>query len=436
MPSPRPCKVALTGDVALELPASYFRDAGYDVMPQDAALDAFRPDFVYDVTSAESALAGEVDGFYDRRMEKLAGCRFSRDGLMAIVDEFEWWRAAAPKKVLAVDADETLWRGVLSEDGEEGIVRCAEFQNGLRALAGDGAAIVLLTKNDPPSGEAGVPFGLDFVAVAKIGWGAKADGLAEACRELNLPTDSAVFLDDNACERAEMAARLPDVAVAPWRGWTAGGAAEPSAAEQRQLARRLREYFFSDMGKTDEDRLRARDYASRHMSSPSAFATADDYLEDLGLWVAPSVATEGDLDRLAQMAGKTNQFNATTLRRTREEFARLIGDARRRVFVFRAGDRFGEQGLVCYVVADLEARRITDFVMSCRAMGRTLERYALAHVRSSLGYMPEIDYRPTSKNGPFAAFLASLPEGLATHYREVRGGELPSRAANGKISSQ
>lgn len=230
-----------------------------------------------------------------------------------------------------------------------------------------------------------------------------------------------MFVDDNPHERAQMSAHLPDVAVAPWNGWNAASDGKVSEASQRQLVRRLKEYFFSDAGSTDEDRLRASDYAARAMRETVRldYATRDEYLDALDLRVVPSEATESDLDRLAQMAGKTNQFNATTIRRSREDFARLlaVGPEKSRVFVFRARDRFGEQGLVCYVVVDVVARRITDFVMSCRAMGRTLEHFALGYVAKEMGFMPEVDFVPTAKNAPFAAFLSSIGKGLATHYR-------------------
>lgn len=158
-------------------------------------------------------------------------------------------------------------------------------------------------------------------------WSPKAGSVLELCRELNLGVESVVFLDDNPHERAQMAAHLPSVTVAPWTG-------TPS----RQTVRRLREYFFSDMGRTEEDRLRAASYQARSVAQVADFATVGDYLESLGLHVAPSLAEEGDLDRLAQMAGKTNQFNATTFRRPRAEFAALLQDPYKRVFVFRAGD--------------------------------------------------------------------------------------------------
>ncbi len=423
-----PIKVALTGDVTLELAASYFRDAGYDVMPQDVSLEAFRPDFVCDLTAHEAELSREVPGFYDARMQKLAGCRFSAGGLRAIVEEFDWLVASRRAKVLAVDADNTLWAGVLGEDGPDALRPCAVFQRGLKALSEAGVVLVLLSKNDECEvlsflSRASVDPALlapgDF-AERRVGWDSKAGNLVAACRALNLGTESVVFVDDSAHERAQMKAHLPEVGVAPWTGWTADEKGDVPAVAQAQLVRRLRTYFFSGSGLTDEDRLRARDYraAAERFDAARRFASHDDYLDDLGLWVAPSAAKEADLDRLAQMAAKTNQFNATTLRRTRDDFAQLLRSSAHRVFVFRAGDRFGEQGLVCYVVVDLSAGRITDFVMSCRAMGRTLEHFALAYVEKRLGRTLAIDFAPTAKNRPFADFLAARPQGARTHFKE------------------
>ena len=436
MPLPTPCdrrsvgaavKVALTGDVALEVIASYFRDSGYDVMPQDVSMDAFRPDFVYDVTSHDGVLSREVPGFFDERMKALSGCGYSIDGIKAIVDEFGWLVSSCAasgggsvRKVLAVDADNTLWTGILSEDGADALVPCREFQEGLAALRGDGVVIALLSKNDTIEGT-GAPVDTSLFAASKVNWAPKPGNLIEACRELNLSPDAVVFVDDNPHERAQMAAHLPEVAVAPWNGWTVASGGDVPVFEQRKLVRRLKEYFFSDAGLTDEDRLRAADYAAkvRRENARLEFATHDEYLESLGLWADPSEAAEGDLDRLAQMAGKTNQFNATTIRRTRDDFARLLAAGREkfRVFVFRAGDRFGAQGLVCYIVVDVASRRITDFVMSCRAMGRTLEHFALGHVEREMGFRPAIDFSPTAKNAPFAAFLSSLGDDLHTHCR-------------------
>ena len=123
-------RVALTGDIALEVLAPYFRKAGYEVyvpagfgtwrqemLDADSPLHRFRPDVIFDVTSYDTLLEKEVPGFYDERMRVLASCPYSLAGIRAIVDEFAFSRLAAPKKILAVDADNTLWKGILSEDG-------------------------------------------------------------------------------------------------------------------------------------------------------------------------------------------------------------------------------------------------------------------------------------------------------------------------------
>jgi FkbH-like protein len=118
------------------------------------------------------------------------------------------------------------------------------------------------------------------------------------------------------------------------------------------------------------------------------------------------------------MAGKTNQFNATTIRRSEDDFRRLLADGGKRVYVFRLSDRFGEMGIVCFVVADVVEHRITDFAMSCRAMGRTLEFFAYNHVCRDLGggTPPAIDFSATEKNSPFASFLKRIDGGERTTF--------------------
>ncbi|MCR5413991.1 MAG: HAD-IIIC family phosphatase [Kiritimatiellae bacterium] len=419
-------KVALAGDVALDLLAPYFREAGFEtyvpagfgtwrqeLLDGNSGLHRFSPDAVCDVRSYDGVLAREIPGFFDERMRVLASMPYSLAGIRAIVDEFSWSVLSSSRKILAVDADETLWRGILSEDGKENLSPCTSFQEGLKALRAEGVTLVLLTKNDPvfPFMRGDMPLKDGDFAVMKVNWGPKAGNLLEACRELNLGVESAVFLDDNPFERAQMKAQLPEVATAPWNGWDGGCPAVT-------LLRRLKSCFFSGMGATAEDRLRSADYSAMaaRAESLAGAKTLEGYLDSLDLRVEPSAAGERDLDRLAQMAGKTNQFNATTIRRSRACFASLIADPSKRVFVFRSRDRYGDQGLVCYVVADLPSRRITDFVMSCRAMGRTLEHFAWRYVCDALGFVPSVDFVPTAKNGPFKAFLDS---GMAvrTRYR-------------------
>ena len=470
-------KVALLGNVTLDFLAQDFRRAGHDVyvpsgfdtwrqeaLDPASGLHAFSPDAVLLVmdggvpkTDAEilgalaparviapdlKLLAAETPGFWDERMRKLAAMPFSLAGLKAIEDEFFFVLSAGssqtgaaalvvavPKKILAVDADNTLWNGIVSEDGADAVTPYVDFQKGLLTLKARGVLLVLLSKNDPidrsgetplpPVSEAlareDMPLSLADFAATRVDWSPKAGNLLDACRELNLAPDAVVFVDDNAHERAQMKAHLPEVSVPPFPS----GLASPA-----QFLRRLEQYFFASAGATEEDRARTEMYQAEAARRDFArtLPTVQDYLKGLRLTVRAARATAEDVPRLAQMAGKTNQFNATTIRRTAEEMASLVADPAHRVWTFRAGDAFGEMGLVCYVVYDCATARITDFVMSCRAMGRTLEHFAINYVRRALAaeglLLGGIDCVSTAKNGPFREFLSTfdLAHDAVTYY--------------------
>ncbi|MBR0197999.1 MAG: HAD-IIIC family phosphatase [Kiritimatiellae bacterium] len=421
-------RVALVGNVALDFLAPYFRDEGFEIyvpsgfgtwpqelLDENSALHKFKPDIIFNVTEYDNILSKEVDGYFDERMKRLASMPYSLNGIKALIEELKYRLAlsrGSKKKILAVDADETLWRGVIGEDGETEICECREFQQGLKELKDNGVLLVLLSKNDPKENFIPRAFALkdeDFAA-RKINWLPKAANLASACKELGLGVDSVLFLDDNPAERLAMSAALPLVAIVPWNGW---GDKKEQSKGATILLRRLKEYAFGDIGKTEEDKLRASDYsreASRKLEL-AAFGTKEEYLKSLEIKVRPRLATRDDLPRLVQMAERTNQFNATTIRRNESSFTALLEDNSKKIFTFRARDKFGDQGLVCYIIVDLQARRITDFVMSCRAMARTIEYFALDFVEKSLGFSPKIDFVPSPKNKPFADFLSSGAKG-------------------------
>ncbi|MBO5941042.1 MAG: HAD-IIIC family phosphatase [Kiritimatiellae bacterium] len=327
-----------------------------------------------------------------------------------------------PGKVLAVDADNTLWKGIVSEDGAESVVPYVEFQNGIKQLRSRGVMLALLSKNDIPNGgdspierafaRDDMPLKITDFAFVGVNWEPKAGNLIAAAKTLNVGVDSFVFVDDNPHERAQMAAHVPSVMViGEMERWLSSGMCG--------LAQEIGNTYFADAGKTEEDILRANrpSQSGGAVLGDVAFSKKE-YLETLQMEVAPSVASEADIPRLAQMAGKTNQFNATTIRRTESDFGALLADGTKKVFVFRLSDRFGPMGIVCYVVVDLAAKRITDFVMSCRAMGRTLEFFVYGYVNGMVEGCSamEIDYLPTQKNAPFAAFMGRIKEGESATY--------------------
>ena len=321
-----------------------------------------------------------------------------------------------PAKVLALDADGTLWNGIVSEVGANAVEPFVAFQKALASLRARGVMLALLSKNDPLAGgrspieqafaREDMPLSLGDFAFVGVDWEPKPGNLLAAAKALNVGTDSFVFVDDNMHERAQMKAHLPEVMVVEdVDRWLAAG--------MEGLADELGMTYFAGIGKTEEDFLRAQRQMIASGMNEAVFSKAE-YLKTLGLKATPSVAAEADVPRLAQMAGKTNQFNATTIRRSEEEFRALMADPSKCVYAFRLEDRFGDMGIVCYVVVDMSVRRITDFVMSCRAMGRTLEFFAYRHVCRDLGCGDGgigIDFRRTEKNAPFAVFLDMVARG-------------------------
>jgi FkbH-like protein len=339
-------------------------------------------------------------------------------------NDFYFRLPCRPAKVLAVDADNTLWKGIISEDGADAVVPYAGFQRGLKDLRARGVLLALLSKNDPPCGGASpiervfarsdVPLELSDFAFVGVNWEPKAGNLLAAAKALNVGTDSFVFVDDNPHERGQMKAHLPSV-------MTVDDVEEQLASGMGCFAEILGAAYFADAGKTEEDILRARRPAVilPPQGMETSFSKAE-YLKTLELRAEPSLATEADVPRLAQMAGKTNQFNATTIRRSEEDFRRLLLDGGKRVYVFRLSDKFGAMGIVCFIVVDVAERRITDFAMSCRAMGRTLEFFAYNYVCRELGgeTPPSMDFSATAKNSPFASFLKRLDSGERETYCE------------------
>jgi len=274
---------------------------------------------------------------------------------------------AAVKKVVAVDLDNTLWKGVVGEDGPDGIRPDVAFQQELRSLRERGVLLAILSKNNETEALAGLDrqpalSREDFVAW-RINWRAKAENLAEIARELNLGVESFVFVDDNPVERMEMSARLPSVTVTAF---------PPVLAA-----------YFPERPLTAEDRHKTEEYRAeaKRRSCLDELGGAD-RLKDAEVWKALGIEidvhplTDDEVPRVAQLSQKANQFNVCTNRHAEEEVRALARDGL--VVTAHARDRFGDQGLVAYVI--VKGDEILDWVMSCRVMGRGIETKVEAEV--------------------------------------------------------
>jgi len=321
------------------------------------------------------------------------------------------------KKCLILDCDNTLWGGVVGEQGVDGIKldrndypgkAFYDFQTSVLHLAERGVLIVLCTKNN----EEDVFEVLDnhpccllkrsHLSGWRINWQDKATNIIELTEELNLGLDAFVFVDDNPAECELIRRMLPDVTVlqVPERLYDL-----PALA--------IKDGWFDRLQLTGEDAKRAKLYQaeSRRKSARRAFSNIDEYLASLEIVAFVHRAHREEIARVAQLTQKTNQFNLTTRRYSERDLQDLVASEDAAVFALSAQDRFGDIGLVGVLSLRREGTtgRVDSFLMSCRALGRGLERAMLAHCLATMASDWDIDewhaeYIPTRKNMQVADF--------------------------------
>ena len=375
------------------------RFGAFDAKVQDVATACAHlcerfPKSVVIAPDVERLAADLGDGFYDEKMWKLGKMPFSIRGLRELAKVF------SRKKVLAVDLDNTLWKGVVGEDGVTGIVPNAEFQDKLLALKRRGILLVALSKNNPEdvrpvwADARMVLKESDFVA-QRIDWDEKADNLERVAAELNIGTDAFVFVDDNPAERAGMRARCPEVTVADF---------------PPQL-----DVFFPPFEMMAEDMRKTEMYqAESKRRNLAAGLSVEEYLKELRIRTDIHPATVAEVPRIAQLSQKSNQFNVCTNRYAEEEVAGFLSDPNRMILTVHARDRFGDQGLISFVhvkISEGEAE-IVDWVMSCRAMNRRIEFTVFDELKRLLASRDaralNARWVKTAKNAPVADLFDKL----------------------------
>ncbi len=292
---------------------------------------------------------------------------------------------ACGKKALVLDLDNTLWGGVIGDDGLDGIrlgdgggegVAFSRFAAYVDRLRQCGVILAVCSKNDPAiAGEVferhpGMPLKKDSFAAFVCNWDDKAGNIVGIARQLDISPEHMVFVDDNPAECELVRDRLPEVTVVNLQG-------DPSTFIHQLDQLRL----FESRALTDEDIRRSQSYAARAEAAALQRDSddIDDYLRQLGMAGSVRPAEATDLPRLAQMESKTNQFNLTTRRFTEDHLAAFLASPDHLVLAVRLRDRFADHGLVSSVVARRDGRRlvIENWLMSCRVFSRTLEQFVL-----------------------------------------------------------
>jgi FkbH-like protein len=332
----------------------------------------------------------------------------------------EWLRFLHPltgkiAKCVAVDLDNTLWGGVIGEDGMAGIrlgqeypgAAFQEVQRALLDLTRRGVLLAVCSKNnsaDAMEALANHPGMLlrprDFAAL-RINWTEKAESLREIAAELNIGIDSVAFLDDNPVERQHIREQEPEAIVIELPQ-------DPMA-----FARMIRDCpYFERLTLSEEDRQRGDYYASQRERAhlEHSVTSKEDFYRSLEQVARIAPVNAATLARVAQLTQKTNQFNLTTRRYTEPQIADMAKRPGWRVWSLRVADRYADNGLVAVAIAQVtgEICEIDTFLMSCRVIGRTVETAFLAHVaddaRKQGARWLQGWFQPTKKNTPARDF--------------------------------
>jgi FkbH-like protein len=332
----------------------------------------------------------------------------------------EWLRFLHPItgrvcKCLVTDLDNTLWGGVIGEDGMDGIrLDDGPAGHGFRALQRAmldvyrrGVILAIASKNNPAEAREalakhpGMILRPEHFTAVRINWDDKATSLREIAWELNIGIDALAFLDDNPVEREWVRGQVPQVTVLELPADPMGYA---DAVRDAPVLERL--------SLTEEDRERGRMYAEQRARAElqTSAASLEDFYRSLDMEVVVGRVTPATLPRVAQLTQKTNQFNLTTRRYTEQQIADAAADPARRIYTVHVKDRLGDNGLVGVVVAADEGDRceIDTMLLSCRVIGRTVETAVLSAVlddaRARGRRVVRGRFIPTAKNAPARTF--------------------------------
>lgn len=325
------------------------------------------------------------------------------------------------KKCLILDLDNTVWGGVVGDDGWENIQighglgigkAYTEFQEWVKKLKNRGIIVCVCSKNDED--KAKEPFEknpemvlkLDDISVFIANWENKADNIRTIQRILNIGFDSMVFLDDNPFERNLVRENVPGVLV-------------PELPEDPG---NYLEYLYSlnlfetaSYSSADKDRTKQYQIEAKRVATAKKYTNEADFLKSLNMVSEVSGFTNFNTPRVAQLSQRSNQFNLRTIRYTEDQITAIENDPKQKGFAFSLKDKFGDNGLIAVVILqekDADTLFIDTWFMSCRVLKRGMENFTLNTIvawAKENGYKQIIgEYLPTPKNGMVAEHYPNL----------------------------
>ena len=410
--------VALTMDILYDVP---FTEEDYSV---EQAVNAYNA-YLYEVEQQHSNLKVIDIREFTRQYatSELIDWKFYFISQMGMNPKLSksfkaWWErkmdsiALKRKKCLVLDLDNTLWGGVLGEEGIEGIQIGGDYpgkaflywQEALLQLSKSGVILAVCSKNneqdvlDVWEKNPFIVLNKESFSAYRINWQDKATNIKELAAELNIGLDSLVFVDDNPTEREWVRSMLPMVSV-------------PEFPEHPYMLpvffQQLVEDYFKVYSITDEDRKKTEQYkanANRQQALKN-FSDFDKFLESLDIQITIESANEFNIQRIAQMTQKTNQFNLTTHRYTDTDIRGFV-EGGWKVWCISVADKFGDNGITGCVMVN--GNEIDTFLLSCRILGKGIEMAFANQVLSMLaeeGYDSlRARYVPTAKNSQVKDF--------------------------------
>ncbi|MBD3843165.1 MAG: HAD-IIIC family phosphatase, partial [Campylobacterales bacterium] len=320
------------------------------------------------------------------------------------------------KRLIIVDLDNTMWGGILGDVGWEGLKigghdyigeAFADFQKALKSLTNRGILLAIASKNYEENALEAIEKNPEMIlkkddfAAWKINWNDKAQNIIDIAKEVNLGLSSVVFLDDNPAERGRVAEALPEIFVPDW---------PKSPVDYKNALLSLSCFNTATVSK--EDRQRSKMFVQeRERRDLLNSLSHDEWLKSIEMKAEVEKLNSTNSARTVQLLNKTNQFNMATRRMSETEFTEWNNSDNREMYTFRVSDKFGDSGLTGVISYEIKNNKmiVTDFIMSCRVMGREIERLMIGYV-IKIAREKQLDsvmaeFIQTDRNKPMYDFL-------------------------------
>ncbi|MBN2441123.1 MAG: HAD-IIIC family phosphatase [Spirochaetales bacterium] len=319
-----------------------------------------------------------------------------------------------PFKVIILDCDNTLWKGVVAEDGIENIEIDPPrvlFQKLMVEQQQKGMLLCLVSKNEESDvlkvfqEKTGMILKENHIVRIKANWQPKSHNIKEIASELNLGLDSIIFVDDNPVECAEVSGALPQVLTIPFP-------VDPEGINDLII----HGWFWDHLTISETDKNRTAMY-KEEMTRKNEIAkhiTFEEFYNSLQLEIDIQDIKEEDIQRVSQLTIRTNQFNTTKIVRTENDISQFLSDEKNKCLAVSVSDRFGSYGLVGAVFCTLSEKelKVDSLILSCRTLGKGVEHRMLNKI-SEIAIQHNVDqilipFYTTDRNRPVLNFLTGI----------------------------